>query len=105
MTTFVNMPSLIQEQESDEDAAAATLSSAASDEEVDLTSFGHLPTPLHFSPLRTNLQQEMNGLFGGGGAAAVALSAFLVSIWPPLCKFPHCGWKWYIQCMGSIWKY
>ena len=46
MTTFVNLPSLIQEQESDEDAAAtaATLFSAASDE-VDLTSFGHLPSP------------------------------------------------------------
>ena len=54
------MSSLIQEQESDEDAAAAaaTLSSAASDEEVDLTSFGHLPSlpphsstpPLLFAP-------------------------------------------------------
>ena len=93
MTTFVNLPSLIQEQESDEDAAAtaATLFSAASDE-VDLTSFGHLPSP----PLllsSSHLQQEMNGLFGGGGAAAaaVALSAFLLSIWPPLCKFPRCG--------------
>ena len=92
MTSFVNVPSLIREQESDEDAAtAATLSSAASDE-VDLTSFGHLPSP----PLllsSSHLQQEMNGLFGGGGtaAAAVALSAFLVSIWPPLCKFPCCG--------------
>ena len=96
MTTFVHMPSLIQEQESDEDAAtaAASLSSAASDEKVDLTSFGHIPsTPLLFSPLRTYLQQEMNGFFGGGRAAsaAVALSAFLVSIWPPLCKFPRCG--------------
>ena len=52
MTTFVNLPSIIQEQESDEDAAtAAALSSAASDEEVDLTSFGHLPSsPLLFAP-------------------------------------------------------